>query len=452
VESTCNPDVSTQDGKLSIPMVHSSVRSTSAAYGSEHVTSVVLDIIQGTVDYHYYFARSLHCLQGVPHRDTNNSVSKRLIPESLSHLLMSSSTLICSTKIQSLSSKAIYTVRLCNHPLPHRAFEVYHLKTEFCATNTMSQTKILLLGAGELGTAFLPHIYHLPNTTVTIGVRSPANYTQLTSSYLSLTILPIDLSLPSAQLTSIFAGYDILMSATGFGADPTTVLKLANEVLDAGKIKKEGGQGKLWFFPWQWGVDYDVTGDGQGLMPLFGAQRDVRNLQRAKAAESNVTWTVVSTGIFMSFLFEPFWGIVDRSREASEKKIVVRCLKDWEHRVTVTDVNDIGRVLSRILIGDVEAENRVLYVAGDTVSYGELAQIVGRVSGKEVVEETWGVAKLEKELAKDPEDGIKKYRLVFARDGVWWNKENTVNAQLGMTMLGVEKYTEKVLGKSRRDL
>ncbi|KAF1838918.1 hypothetical protein BDW02DRAFT_620099 [Decorospora gaudefroyi] len=283
------------------------------------------------------------------------------------------------------------------------------------------QTKILLLGAGELGTAFLPHLQTLPDTHITV------------------------------DLAGTFAEYDILISAIGFGADPSTVLKLANEVLAAGKIKKENSKGNFWFFPWQWGVDYDTTGSNNGLMLLFGAQRDVRNLLREKAKESNVTWTVVSTGIFMSFLFEPFWGIVDRSREASDEQITVRCLRDWYHKVTVTHVNDIGRVLSRILFGDVEAGNRVVYVAGDTVSYGDLADIVERVSGMNVDREMWDMGRLEEELRKNPDDGIKKYRLVFAGGGVWWDKEKTVNRQLEMSMTDVESYAKSILGRSCRD-
>ena len=258
-------------------------------------------------------------------------------------------------------------------------------------------------------------------------------------------MLPTDLSGPSASLSETFANFDIIVSATGFGADPTTIVKLAQEVLRAGSIKKAKGESDLWYFPWQWGVDYDITGDGQGLMPLFGTQRDVRNLLREQGEESNVTWTVVSTGIFMSFLFEPFWGIVDRTHE-KEGKLVVRCLRDWDHRVTITDVDDIGRVLARIVNEDVEAKRRVLYIAGDTLSYGQLAEIVERVSGREVEREEWTISHLVDELKADSDNDIKKYRLVFAREGVWWSKEETVNHKLGMCMMDVDTYASKIFG------
>ena len=120
----------------------------------------------------------------------------------------------------------------------------------------------------------------------------------------------------------------------------------------------------------------------------------------------------------------------------------MRCLRDWTHRVTVTDVHDIGRVLARILAPDstVEATNRVVYVGGDTVSYAQLGDTIERVSGKQVKREMWSMEYLKSELAADPDDGIKKYRLVFARDGVWWDMNKTVNMTLGMEMMNVETY------------
>src|SRR5690242_99275 len=294
---------------------------------------------------------------------------------------------------------------------------------------TTQQIRILLLGAGELGLAVHTSISSLPNTHIALAVHSPQNYTHLSSP--NTTLLSIDLTSPSPSLIETFSAYPIIISCTGFATSPGSVMKLAHEILSAGQLRQRREMGKLWYFPWQWGVDYDVTGDRNGVMPLFGEQKAVRELLRKEAEQSGVCWTVLSTGIFMSFLFEPFWGVVDRIAE-HEKVLTVRCLGEWGHGFTVTDVGDIGRVIRRILTGDVEAENRVLYAAGDSVRYGELADIVGRVTGCDVVKEAWSVEHLQEELKKDPDDGIKKYRLVFSGDGVFWQKEKTVNHQLGI--------------------
>ncbi|KAF2626202.1 NAD(P)-binding protein [Macroventuria anomochaeta] len=309
-------------------------------------------------------------------------------------------------------------------------------------TTNKDPTQIFLLGAGELGTSFLPHISSLPNIQITVGVRSPDRYAHLRSSHIHL--ITIDLTSPSPALVEILSRYDVVISATGFTSTPSSLTKLASEVLSAGKQRKQNGQGRLWFFPWQWGVDYDVTLSCHSFMPLFGEQKRVRELLRSEASFSNVKWTVVSTGIFMSFLFEPFWGVVDRSSQVEGGEVTVRCLKDWEHGVTVTDVDDIGRVVGRILAGDVDAENRVLYVAGDSIRYADLTKIVEKVVGREVVREAWSVEHLQEELRKDPEDRIKKYRLVFAGDGVWWEKERTANHVLGVEMMDVGTYAKKL--------
>lgn len=191
-------------------------------------------------------------------------------------------------------------------------------------------------------------------------------------------------------------------------------------------------------------------------MPLFGTQKDVRELLRAN--EEVVNWTVVSVGMFMGFLFEGFWGVVTVDKrgqegggvgegEGGKGKVVVRALKSWKHKVSVTHEDDIGRVLAQILAGAVDARNRVVYVAGDTVSYGELADIISRVTRREVQRELWSVEHLKGEVNRDQEDGIKRYRLAFAGEGVWWDKTGTMNEELGMMMVGMEEYVRGVVFK-----
>ncbi len=311
----------------------------------------------------------------------------------------------------------------------------------------MASKRILLIGAGELGTAFLDSLSNLPNHSITLGVRNPARYVHLNATHPTLKIETLDLGAASEQLVELFSTFDIVVSATGFAQGTDAFLRLAQDVLKAGERKKELGKGELWFFPWQWGVDYDITGDGDGLMPLFGVQKKVRDLLRAEAESKNVKWTVVSTGIFMSFLFEPFWGIVERTphgKTVAETEVTVRALRNWQHKVSVTDVSDIGRVLARFLAGDVDATNRVVYVAGDTVSYGDIADIIQRITPDyKLHREEWSIPHLEEDLSKDPESQIKKYRLVFAKEGVWWEKNKTVNHELGIDMMSVEAYAQK---------
>lgn len=301
-----------------------------------------------------------------------------------------------------------------------------------------SPKQILILGAGELGTSFLPHLSALPNTHITLAVRTISKYTHLSTS--NITLISLDTTSSSSNLIGIFSNYDIVISCTGFGQPLGTVTKLAHEILNAGKVRKDAGKAKLWFFPWQWGVDYDITKDGDGVMPLFGEQLEVRNLLRQKATESHVKWTIVSTGIFMSMLFASSWGIVERQGEQT----TTRALRDWDHKITATDVGDIGKVLARIVAGDVFGEDCILYVGGDTVSYAEIADIVEQTLGKEVKREVWSLPYLGSELEKEPTDELRKYRIVFAGEGVWWDKEHTVNHKLQIDVTTVGNFARQL--------
>ena len=58
------------------------------------------------------------------------------------------------------------------------------------------------------------------------------------------------------------------------------------------------------YFPWQFGVDFDVIGRGSP-QDIFDAQLDVRELLRG---QHETEWVIISTGMFMSYLFEPEFG------------------------------------------------------------------------------------------------------------------------------------------------
>ena len=78
------------------------------------------------------------------------------------------------------------------------------------------------------------------------------------------------------------------------------------------------------YFPWQFGVDYDVVGTGSGQQvwdeQLKCATCCVRRRRRRG----------VSTGIFTSYLFDSGFGVVDAATKT------VRALGDWRYAVTLT--------------------------------------------------------------------------------------------------------------------
>lgn len=303
----------------------------------------------------------------------------------------------------------------------------------------MNNSSILVLGAGELGMAVLRNLAKraalFPGTTVSVVLRpssidSPApgkqrDIAELRS--LGVNFLTGDLANSTADLSALFKDFHTVISCTGFVTGRGFQLKLARAVLDAG-VKR--------YFPWQFGVNYDIIGRGSA-QDLFDEQLDVRDLLRS---QDRTEWVIVSTGMFTSFLFEPAFGVVDLAQNT------VHALGSWDTAVTVTTPNDIGALTAEICFAEPRVVNSIVYTAGDTVTYAQLADIVDSVLGRKVRRVEWSMPELKDELAKDPNDSIKKYRVVFAEGkGVSWDIDKTFNAQRGIEVLGVERWARENL-------
>jgi hypothetical protein len=199
------------------------------------------------------------------------------------------------------------------------------------------------------------------------------------------------------------------------------------------------------YIPWQFGVDYDAIGRGSP-QDLFDEQLDVRDLLRG---QRNTEWIIVSTGMFTSFLFEPSFGVVDLDASA------IHALGSWDTEVTVTTAEDIGVLTAEIIHTCPRIANQVVYVAGDTLSYRDLADIVERVGGAPVERNEWTIEHLQDDLEKHPADTMKKYRAVFARgNGVAWPKEFSFNAVNGFPTTGAEEWASthiRLEGRSRQN-
>ena len=294
-----------------------------------------------------------------------------------------------------------------------------------------SEKGILVLGTGELGDAVLQELVpqaQARGLTVDVLVRSRSSDGAAFARSLGLSIVEADVAHNSEdKLAIIFQKYDTVLSCVGFAAGPGTQLKLTRAVLSAGTRR---------YFPWQFGVDYDVLGYGSS-QPVFDEQLNVRGLLRTQA---KTHWVIVSVGMFTSFLFEPSFGIVNL-QEAR-----VHALGSWENAVTVTTPEDIGKLTTEILLAEPEFTDTVVYVAGDTITYGQLADTVQKALGKSVQREVWTVDELEKEVRQNPEDTLKRYRAVFAAGkGISWPKEGTYNAVHSIPVTDTEAWLKSHL-------
>ena len=332
----------------------------------------------------------------------------------------------------------------------------------------MSQSQpisVLVIGAGELGTAVLEGLakhpeLSSPNNKITLSVMIRAAsidgattdpVKQRHNAYLRDKLgvsrfVPGDVGHDSVEtLTAAFRPFDTIIGCAGFGdAFPAgTQLKISRAVL---RSAADGGKKKR-YLPWQWGMDYDAIGTGSA-QDLFDEQLQVRALLRGGgsaedekiAAEAAVDWVIVSTGLFMSFLFRADFGVVDLPART------VRCLGTWDTEISVTTPRDIGVMAAEIALRPVSISNQVVYVAGDTVSYGRVADLVeerfgGPVAGEGFRRETWDREFLGQRLDEAPGDVMLKYRGCFAEGrGVAFDMANTVNKQRGIVLQDVRSY------------
>ncbi|QKX61857.1 uncharacterized protein TRUGW13939_09013 [Talaromyces rugulosus] len=299
---------------------------------------------------------------------------------------------------------------------------------------------ILVIGAGELGNQVLRFLADHPQrqgAVVSVLLR-PASIASTkpdkksdidTLRELGIQIVAGDVAQDTEQsLSSTFASHDTIISCMGFASGRGTQVKLTRAVLSAGIPR---------YIPWQFGIDYDIIGRGSA-QELFDEQLDVRDLLRA---QTQTSWAIVSTGIFTSFFFEPGFGVVD------VHKGTVCALGGWENRVTLTTAEDIGKVTADIVFDEQDQfANKPIFIGGDTISYGDLAELVEKVTGKTVQKTVLKVDDAQAALATDPENNLLKYQIVWGQGrGVSWDLSATWNWKRGITMTTAEEWAAKNL-------
>lgn len=301
-----------------------------------------------------------------------------------------------------------------------------------------SEQSILIVGAGELGTAILSalasHPSKPPHVSFSVLLRpdsitSPSPDKQRSNAELQAlgaTLVPgnfVDDDV--SELSHVFKDYDIVIQAGGYGLPRGTQLKSANAALQAGVPR---------YFPWQFGVDYEEIGEGSA-QDLFDEMLQVRRLLRS---QTRTTWTIISTGLFMSYLFLADFGVVDL------EKRIARALGSWDNRVTVTTPHDIGRLTAEMVFVPDGTLNEVVHIGGDTVSYGQLADILDESSRESFEREEWGLPFLKDRLAANPRNLWYKYQCIFGDGkGISWNMAKTLNGQRDISMITVKDYVKK---------
>lgn len=293
--------------------------------------------------------------------------------------------------------------------------------------SSVKSRNILVLGAGELGMPVLRNLARrakgIDGAKVSVLLRASAIESVSPNKKRDvdeLRALGIELVMGDLvndtvdELAELFARYDTVIGCAGYAAGINTPMKLAKAALQSGIPR---------YFPWQFGVDFEAIGRG-GPQDIFDAQLDVRELLRS---QNKTEWVIISTGMFMSYLFEPDFGVVDL--ENSE----VHALGSLDTAVTLTTPDDIGILTAEIVFFEPTIRDEIVFLAGDTVTYGEAADKLEAALGRPFKRSVWTVPFLMDELANDPKNMMRKYRAAFAIGrGVSWPKAGTFNDRQGI--------------------
>jgi len=294
---------------------------------------------------------------------------------------------------------------------------------------------ILVLGAGELGLPVLRNLAlrakDVEGTKISVLLREstvtsdePGKQFVITEiRNLGINIVTGDLVMSSVDdLASLFAQFDTVVGCAGYAAGINTPMKLAQAALQA-RIPR--------YFPWQFGADFDAIGRGSP-QDIFDAQIDVRDLLRS---QHETEWVIISTGIFMSYLFEPDFGVGDLQNDT------VHALGSIDNTMTLTTPDDIGMLTAAIVFKTPRIRNEIVYIAGDTLTYAEVADKLQSALGRPFSCTEWSEQYLMDKLALNPQDMMSKYRAVFAQGrGVAWDKKQTFNERHNIPVTDVAAW------------
>lgn len=281
------------------------------------------------------------------------------------------------------------------------------------------EKSFLVIGAGEVGLAMLNSLYdyqekHQQRLKIGVLVQPFANSiarVKSNSKFVDITVESLDLVNESIQnLTAVFKKYDTVICCSGFSTGNGMQVKITNAVLDAGVRR---------YVPWQFGADYDKIGQGSA-QPSFDEQLEVRELLRA---QQHTHWIIVSSGLITSFLFREEFGVINLADKT------VNALGSWEHSLTLTSCEDIGNLTVEILFHQPEIVDQVVFIAGDTLTFKEIAQQLAELFSTEFKHKLSDISELEQVLKEDPDHVFNRYRMIFTHPGVSWPMSETFNGQ-----------------------
>lgn len=293
--------------------------------------------------------------------------------------------------------------------------------------------RILVIGTGELGLAMIKSIYsYMPKSDekIEIGIldlpeRLQDEEFKKQVNFSNTFLEPANLREESIErLSEIFKNYGTVICCSGFSIGAGMQIKITKAALEANVHR---------YIPWQFGVDYDKIGRNSA-QPVFDEQLDVRDLLRN---QEKTNWIIISTGMITSFLFREDFGVVNLSEK------IVHALGNWQNSLTLTTCEDIGELTVAILFHQPELLNEVVFVSGETLSFEQIANIVEHFFDEKFERVLWSPEYLREALLNDPENNLKRYRIVFTHPGVTWPMAKTFNVKNNIDTTSVKQWLKE---------
>ncbi|KAG8859710.1 hypothetical protein FRB96_004284 [Tulasnella sp. 330] len=207
-------------------------------------------------------------------------------------------------------------------------------------------------------------------------------------------------------------------------------------------MQEAAASGVKVYFPSEYGVDHRYGPQNH----VWFNEKERHSSAARNEAPGQLKVIKLYIGMFTEIIFSPFFGLDNKSGVYTSLG-----LGTSDKKVAITSTADIGAAIARLstlAVADPQSVPDDVRISGDNKSWNELADIVGRATGKtiKVVEEP-----VEGADDKDGEDLPALARLNFARGAVDFSKDNDnelVNpGQKYWTWKTTEVYARDVLAK-----
>lgn len=233
------------------------------------------------------------------------------------------------------------------------------------------------------------------------------------------------------ELTEKFKRYAAVVSCSGASFKDGTQTKIAEAVIAAGVGL---------YVPWEFGPEYEEVGKDAA----HGISAESLTIREILKAQTQTKHLIFSVGLFMSWLFSQAFGVVDLDKNS------IRALGSWDNKITLAAPQDIGRVVADVLLDTAGLENQILHVAGETLSWSEIGDVVEEYFGCKFELDLISFNQLSKRLEGNGEEepvderetSRRRYQMMFAGPGVAWEVERTVNHKRRIDMMDLREYLE----------